>query len=312
MSLNNYYYKGVSLNNILGGTTADTTISNAFKNIGNVDKNGYQMHAFPSYTQLGYQINGTDITRRCSTGYVLAYSGGQAGYITIPSWASRVSALCIGGGGAGGACGVSTRNDNGASGAGGGAGCYVVYRNKPIESSGYLYYSVGGGGNNIGYGWDGGGTYFGLNNVRSPSGGATWVKYSATAFNPAVDGNWVAYSSGGEGGVSGQGDNGGSGGLTPNFHSMYPSQEQYYYPGAYIIPGGAGGGASGSGSDLNRKGGGGVWYFAQDANNNLESIGGYGYGGSGARGTNANNGPGSREYAPDAGAQGLAVFYFFP
>jgi len=264
--MSNYYYKGTSINNFFTTPTSSdtsTTMSQVFTNGISTGKSNYNIERF-SGSQIGYQINGTDVTNYASP---VCSDYGSSSTATVPSWASAITVVVIGGGGGGGAGSngfkknqpVQKKNSqNGGGGGGGGAAEYKIYRGYPVAGGKPVQITVGGGG--------GGG---GSPSADGGGGGATYVN---------ADGTRVANA---DGGVAGQGGNEGSGGTAGGgrIYNTYYSGN-YNQDATYSTYSNAG--QNGSGNSPSNVSGGNI----NQPQSHYLPISGYGAGGGGGSGSN--------------------------
>jgi hypothetical protein len=267
--MSKYYYKGTTIDNFFTTPTSSdtsTTMSQVFTNGISTGKSNYNIERF-SGSQIGYRINGTDVTNYASPVYDQYTSSTTA---TVPSWASAITVVVIGGGGGGGAGSNGFKKNqplqgknsqNGGGGGGGGAAEYKIYRGYPVAGGKPVQITVGGGGGGGGTpGADGGG------------GGATYVN---------ADGNRVANA---DGGIAGQGGNEGVGGIAGGGRGYNTYSADQYNPGTGTLNIGtnSNGGQNGSGNNPANVSGG---YINQPQGHYLP-ISGYGAGGGGGSGSN--------------------------
>lgn len=263
--MSNYYYKGTSLNSILGSAWSAqnaTTMSQLFTGGFTTGRSNYMIERFNG-SQIGYQINGTDVTNYATPIYT-SYTGSTSA--TVPSWASAITVVCISGGGGGGA-GTNgyKRNQplqnkgsqNGGGGGGGGGGEYKIYRGYPVSGGAPVQITVGGGGGGgQGPSADGG------------SGGDSTVK---------VNGTQIIYTSGGNGGQGGNLGSNGPGGGGRGYNTYYA--ENYNNGSTYGTSSNSG--ETGNQQRENRSGG-----NINQPQGDYLPIGGYSAGGSGGMGSN--------------------------
>jgi hypothetical protein len=267
--MSNYYYKGTSINNFFttpSSSDTSTTMSQVFTNGISSGKSNYNIERY-SGSQIGYKINGTDVTNYASPVYDQYTSSTTA---TVPSWASAITVVVIGGGGGGGSGSngykrqqpVQKKNSqNGGGGGGGGAAEYKIYRGYPVSGGAPLQITVGGGG--------GGGA---VASAQGGNGGATYVNASGSRVANA------------EGGYAGQGGNEGSGGQGGGVRSFNTYNADLYNPGTGTlnIPTTSNAGQAGSGNNPANVSGGNIGI----TQGHYLPIGGHGNGGGGGSGSN--------------------------
>jgi hypothetical protein len=271
--MSNYYYKGTSINNFFREPTSSdtsTTMSQVFTNGISTGKSNYNIERF-SGSQIGYQINGTDVTNYASPVYDEYTSSTTA---TVPSWASAITVVVIGGGGGGGSGSNGYKrqqplqkknSQNGGGGGGGGAAEYKIYRGYPVSGGAAIQITVGGGG--------GGGA---VASADGGNGGATYVNASGSRVANA------------EGGYAGQGGNEGSGGVAgggrsyDTYNVLYYNQYNNNNIQGSIYGTNSNGGQNGSGNNPSNVSGGNI----NQPQSHYLPIGGYGNGGTGGSGSN--------------------------
>lgn len=279
--MSNYYYKGASLNSVLGNAwnaQNATTMSQLFTGGFPTGRSNYLIERFNG-SQIGYQINGTDVTNYATPMHT-SYTGSTSA--TVPSWASAITVVCISGGGGGGA-GTNgyKRNSpvqnkgsqNGGGGGGGGGGEYKIYRGYPVSGGAPVQITVGGGGGGgVNPSGDGGG------------GGDSYVH---------VNGALMIHTAGGIAGQGGTLGGSGYGGDGRGYHTYYAAH--YNQGSTYYTNSNAGG--QGNQQRENRAGG-----NINQPQGDYLPIGGYGAGGYGGMGSNyedqgrANGGNGSQGF----------------
>ena len=280
--MSNYYYKGASLNSVLGNAwnaQNATTMSQLFTGCFPTGRSNYLIERFNG-SQIGYQINGTDVTNYACPTYS-EYTGSTSA--TVPSWASAITVVCISGGGGGGAGTNGHKKNNipqgpsrnGGGGGGGGGGEYKIFRGYPVSGGTPLQIVVGGGGGGgVNPSGDGGG------------GGDSYVKIT--------NGAQIIHTAGGiagQGGTLGGSGYGGDGRGYNTYYAEHYNQGSTYY--AY-----SNAGEQGNQQRENRAGGN-VQRFQGDY---LPLEGQYGGGGYGGRGSDyedqgrANGGNGSQGF----------------
>lgn len=177
----------------------------------------------------GYKINNVDIFNQCSSTNVIYTTSST---VSVPTWATKMSALVISGGGGGGAGGGGGNRDYGAGGSGGAAGGVSCIVDCPIETENYnirtnMNVTVGvggyGGAGSYNSGQPGGQGYasylyfdqnqnnyingtlagggLGGNNAQNPNGGgavggASGDAYFSGGYNPIFS-YWTRFSSNG-------------------------------------------------------------------------------------------------------------------
>jgi len=236
--MSNYFYKGTSINNFFAtpwSSQTSTTMSQVFTGGISTGRSNYNIERF-SGSQIGYQINGTDVTSyACPT--CSDYRSSDS--VNVPSWASAITVVCISGGGGGGAGTNGHKKNNapqgpsknGGGGGGGGAGEYKIYRGYPVSGGAPVQITVGGGGGGgVGPSADGGG------------GGDSYVK---------VNGVQIIHTSGGIGGQGGTLGSNGPGGGGRGYNTYYA--EHYNQGSTYGTS--SNGGGTGTPSRVNVGGG---------------------------------------------------------
>jgi len=281
--MSKYFYKGTSINNFFTtpwSSQTTTTMSQVYTNGISTGRSNYLIERFNG-SQIGYQINGTDVTGYACPTYS-EYGGSTSA--TVPSWASAITIVCISGGGGGGAGTNGFKKNqplqgkgsqNGGGGGGGGGGEYKIFRGYPVAGGTPLQIVVGGGGGGgQGPSADGGG------------GGETYVKLT----NSGV----IVHTAGGNGGQGGALGGTGGGGGGKAYNTYYA--ENYNNGSTYGT--GSNGGVSGNQQRENRAGG----NINQPQGDYLPLGGQFSGGGTGGMGSNyedqgrANGGNGSQGF----------------
>jgi len=111
--MSNYYKNGVSLSTLCKGITT-SNYGASFNSLGltlvTIDTVSSTTAVNEKPNNLGYLLNGTDISTYCIAPYV--ESTGTNNYSSIPSWCSGIRTVLIGGGGTGTAGSVGTVGTN--------------------------------------------------------------------------------------------------------------------------------------------------------------------------------------------------------
>ena len=181
-----YFYKGLTISNIIKGGSTSNTSYTGFPNYTSKANNFDNMN-----TVLGFMIDGVDIINNAaatSTTYEstinspsignLSYSTGINYNLTIDPIFNHMTAVLVGGGGGGcsgqGDGGPSPATTPGASGSGGGGGAVAYMERIPLATNGYSYeINVGVGGRGRGGEYKGG---FIPAVSTSTSGGVTRIR----------------------------------------------------------------------------------------------------------------------------------------
>lgn len=269
--MSNYYYKGTSLNKLFTtpwSSNTSTTMSQVFTNGISTGRSNYNTERYNN-SQIGYQINGTDVTNYASPVYS-DYTSSTSVTPTDKPWVSAITIVCISGGGGGGAGGNGFKkspnqgkpSQNGGGGGGGGGGEYKIYRGFPISPNTPIQIQVGGGG--------GGGQGVG---VAGGGGGTTTVNVN--------NGAGVVSAAGGAGANGGNTGSGGQAGAGRNYTTWNVDQ---YHGGVQTFTTSCNGGTNGQGNNPSYRAPGGN--TQQPQGNYLPLTGQYGGGGQGGSGGN--------------------------